>query len=231
MEGRDEINKKWEDKWITGKAPWHKINVNPFLTEFFYRFSDGDFTDKRVYVPLCGKALELKWLYDKGMCVVGVELSELAVKSFFEEHNLTYQVETCPLGPVYRHDNHLSIFLCDIFKVDTTVLGGAFDYLWDRGAFEAMVYKEQQKYCDMLDSVLSSKAQGLVECIEYERSMHPGPPYSIPKDEFLKLTDGKFDAEQLCARKNSDLPEWYRTNHPGLVDSVRTMYYIKRDTV
>ena len=231
MTEREEINKVWKEKWDEGRSPWHQEETNPHLKEFFHLLDDGNLKGKRIFLPLCGKTVDLKWLYDHGMSVVGVDVVELAVKGFFEDNNLDYQIEDSPLLPdckIYRHDDRLSIFVCDIFKVDAALLGGPCDYLWDRGALVAMVYDEQQKYWNIVDSILSPTAQALIECFEFDRTQHPGPPHSIPEDDLLQLLHGKFVVEQVCHRKNEDLPEGYATSHPALVESIRTMYYIKR---
>ncbi|CAN7989162.1 unnamed protein product, partial [Ixodes hexagonus] len=53
--------------------------------------------DAQVFVPLCGKALELKWFYEKGHRVVGVEVVEDPVRAFFDENTLPYEESFCPV--------------------------------------------------------------------------------------------------------------------------------------
>ncbi|MPC79199.1 Thiopurine S-methyltransferase [Portunus trituberculatus] len=57
----------------------------------------------RVLVPLCGKSPDMRWLYDRGNTVVGVEGAEKPVKEFFELHtDLRHTVEDVPFGKVYK---------------------------------------------------------------------------------------------------------------------------------
>lgn len=42
----------------------------------------------RVFVPLCGKSLDMIWLAQQGHEVIGVELSPVAVEDFFRENGL-----------------------------------------------------------------------------------------------------------------------------------------------
>jgi thiopurine S-methyltransferase len=37
----------------------------------------------KVFVPFCGKVLEMKWLAENGHVVVGVEVSEDSIMQFF----------------------------------------------------------------------------------------------------------------------------------------------------
>ena len=48
----------------------------------------------RIFVPMCGKSVDLRWLADNGHTVVGVEMAGIAVKSFFEENQLEFTTET-----------------------------------------------------------------------------------------------------------------------------------------
>lgn len=97
-------------------------------------------TEVRFFFPLCGKAVDMKWyvqlyqraifllpllfscssscvaprLADMGHSVVGVEISEKAIKQFFEENKLSYSeapVPSIPGAKVYKvHDNPVLIF-------------------------------------------------------------------------------------------------------------------------
>lgn len=48
--------------------------------------------DATVFVPLCGKSLDIGYLASLGYRVVGVELSELAVEQLFRSLGITPQV-------------------------------------------------------------------------------------------------------------------------------------------
>ena len=45
-----------------------------------------------ILVTLCGKSLDLLWLCEQGHDVVGVELSEIAVKQLFEENGIPHSI-------------------------------------------------------------------------------------------------------------------------------------------
>ena len=45
------------------------------------------------YLPLCGKAGDLLWLYNKGHNILGVEGVEAIVKEFFVENKIEYSVK------------------------------------------------------------------------------------------------------------------------------------------
>lgn len=51
----------------------------------FYLFVLGIKKGGCIFVFLCGKMLDIKWLLDNGYEVVGVELSELVIMVLFED--------------------------------------------------------------------------------------------------------------------------------------------------
>jgi thiopurine S-methyltransferase len=75
--GRD--NHLWRDS----DTDFHQQAVNQLLTRFWQRPQHG--RGSRVFVPLCGKSLDMIWLAQRGYEVIGVELSPIAVRAFFLE--------------------------------------------------------------------------------------------------------------------------------------------------
>ena len=68
----------WESRWQEDRIGFHRKEVNPYLV----RFSDQLLYQNpdRVFVPLCGKTLDLYWLTTKTKKVIGVELVSKAVQ-------------------------------------------------------------------------------------------------------------------------------------------------------
>ena len=48
-------NEDWAKRWIDGKTAWHKNTPNERLLKYFPQET------KRVFVPLCGKTVDLIW--------------------------------------------------------------------------------------------------------------------------------------------------------------------------
>lgn len=64
----------WNDLWANNKNHWHIERPHQMLVKYenWLRIVENC-NDVRVLVPLCGKSVDLKWLYDRGYEVVGVE--------------------------------------------------------------------------------------------------------------------------------------------------------------
>ena len=77
----------WHDRWRNDEIGFHQRKFNRHLVKHWPTF--GSQPEARVFVPLCGKSLDLIWLAERGHAVVGCEISEIAVASFFGEAGLT----------------------------------------------------------------------------------------------------------------------------------------------
>lgn len=73
----------WHNRWQMNQTGWHDRDVNRLLITHFPSLNVPP--GGRVFVPLCGKSLDLGWLLSHDYAVAGAELSELAVTQFFAE--------------------------------------------------------------------------------------------------------------------------------------------------
>ena len=73
----------WHDRWETNRIGFHEDQPNPLLVTHFPELSVQD--GGRLFVPLCGKTLDIHWLLSRGYRVAGAELSEVAIQQLFEE--------------------------------------------------------------------------------------------------------------------------------------------------
>lgn len=71
----DKTNKTlefWDQQfWAKNDAPWQLEDPNEALVKHLDKLVVNQ--NDRILVPLCGKSVDMKWLYEKGYNVVGVE--------------------------------------------------------------------------------------------------------------------------------------------------------------
>ncbi|ELT90016.1 hypothetical protein CAPTEDRAFT_225489 [Capitella teleta] len=124
---------------------------------------------QKIFVPLCGKSLDMKWLLDEGHTIVGVEYVPKAVMEFFKEQNIQYTVHEVPAisGTLYKSsDGRLRLYCCDFFTFNSEIESG-FDAVWDRASFVAIPADRQIEYADIILSLMSPHARYLMESYEY----------------------------------------------------------------
>ncbi|XP_076060604.1 thiopurine S-methyltransferase-like [Oratosquilla oratoria] len=191
----------WSNYWTSGGVYWQLDGLNYVLADFHERLlepDDGSTQAKRVFVPLCGKTVDMKWLYDRGHLVTGVEAVQKPIVEFFDEHRLSYVEETLPWATLYKSENgRLKIYQCDIFSVDPDHLG-KFDAVWDRGSLVAIYERDRERYASLLKSLFSPSARYLLSAISYDPSpCYEGPPYSLPQAAVYHLFGDVCDCELL----------------------------------
>jgi thiopurine S-methyltransferase len=80
------------DERTVGEAGWHLDTVHPQLlkhAEALLPTGDGDGAcGCRVWVPLCGKSVDMRLLAISGHRVFGVELSGVAIDQLFDDFQL-----------------------------------------------------------------------------------------------------------------------------------------------
>lgn len=126
----------WLNRWEENRTGWHLSRANDNLIKHFsaLKLKSGN----RVFIPLCGKTLDIHWLLKQGFQVVGVELSELAVKQLFK--NLELFPEVTQLGAFKSyHSDGLNVLVGDFFDLTATNLG-PIDAIYDRAALVALPY-------------------------------------------------------------------------------------------
>ncbi|MDH5455935.1 MAG: thiopurine S-methyltransferase [Gammaproteobacteria bacterium] len=168
-------NDAWLERWEVGRTGWHEPGGNRNLQRHW------EWSGKRVLVPLCGKTPDLLWLEQAGNDVVGVELSGIAVREFFAENGIEYELLSGGL-PHYRAiDRRISIYCGDYFEFEAE----PFDAHYDRGGLVALSPELRTRYARHTSSLLEQEARQFVITVEYDQAVCDGPPYSIGANEML----------------------------------------------
>lgn len=187
----------WHERWETKNIPFHETKPNPILVKHFGRLSLKKHA--RVFVPLCGKTLDIGWLLGKGYQVAGAELSRIAVEELFAELGLKPKVEEAKKGGLLRFSGkNIDIFNGDIFGVTRAKLGRV-DAIYDRAALVALPEEVRKRYAGHLRQITKGAPQLLVT-YDYDQKAMEGPPFSISNVEVVDRY-GKFYDLNLVASK------------------------------
>ncbi|MCZ4373489.1 thiopurine S-methyltransferase [Vibrio diazotrophicus] len=180
----------WHSKWASNQIGFHLDDVNPLLIEHWHR-SEPKREDK-IFVPLCGKSEDLVWLATKHNQVHGVELSSIAVRSFFAEHFYTpLVIQLNAHHELYQFDE-LSIYTGDYFTAPVET----YDIVYDRAALVALPEDMRKEYVERLKSLLNPGGRILLVTLDYEQHEMAGPPFSVPQEEIEQLF-AEFSVERL----------------------------------
>ena len=188
----------WHQRWEKNEIAFHESQANPVLVSHFNELSLGK--GSRVFVPLCGKTLDISWLLSNGYRVAGAELSQIAIEQLFMELGL--QPEISRVGEVEQwSDKNLDICVGDIFAVSRKMLGPV-DAIYDRAALVAFPEEMRNRYTAHLTEI-TGKAPQLLICYDYDQSLMPGPPFSIRNEEVHRHYADTYEVSLLAS---TDVP-------------------------
>ena len=209
----------WINKWELGQIGFHNPKPHPFLISNLDSLNLAQ--RSRIYLPLCGKTVDIAWLLERGFRVVGVELVRKAIDELFEELQLTPAITVVGELLHYQAEN-LDIFVGDVFALDQELLGPV-DAIYDRAALVALPSETRIEYARHLIDSTQQAAQLLVT-FEYDQAQMSGPPFSISEVEVIQHYGERFKIEL-----QDQVGEAFRGSFPA-IERVWSLTPLQKDT-
>jgi thiopurine S-methyltransferase len=183
----------WQERWQTRQIGFHQSSIHPFLERWWPTLHAEP--PGRVYVPLCGKSLDMIWLAVRGHRVVGTELVGAAVQEFFGEVGTAAQSEV--IGPFRRHvAGSFEILEGDAFALTPELLGPV-QGAYDRAALVALPPAMRERYVASFARLMPTGSRTLLVAFEYPQRLKAGPPFSVEPDEVTRLYGRDFVVREL----------------------------------
>ena len=188
----------WQKKWAEEKIGFHQKHVNKRLEERWAALDAP--AGCPVFVPLCGKSLDMLWLHRQGHPVLGVEISEKAVGDFFAENALPVERETHGAFVLWRGTGEaegIRLLVGDFFALEPADLAevGAF---YDRASLIAMGEGFRVRYARHLAAIVPGGVPGLLLTIDYDPARMQGPPFPVPDALTRELLGSAFHIDELA---------------------------------
>jgi thiopurine S-methyltransferase len=171
----------WLDRWEEGRIGFHQAQTNPHLARYWSQLGARG----PVFVPLCGKSLDMLWLRAHGHEVLGIELAPRAVEDFFSENRLEPEVRQ--QGPFKRWARDgLVILQGDFFDLRAGDLAGITG-VYDRASLIALPPEMRRDYVRQMQQILPQGFLGLLITMEYPDGEMAGPPFPVGEAEVRDL--------------------------------------------
>ncbi|HEY0800313.1 MAG TPA: thiopurine S-methyltransferase [Steroidobacteraceae bacterium] len=183
----------WHDRWRTAQIGFHQSAVDRHLTAYWPKLNLA--AQAHVFVPLCGKSLDLLWLRDQGYTVTGVEISAVAVESFFMEHGIPARRRSLDDFDVYEADR-LALFRGDFFKLTPALLGNV-SAVYDRAALISCTPELRTEYVECVTALTRPGTEMLLIAVEYPQAEMSGPPFCVTSDDIDRLYGNRHTIDQL----------------------------------
>ena len=190
----------WHNKWEINQVGFHLEYVHPLLERNLKLFNVNSVlknpkcTSAKIFIPLCGKTLDIGFLLAQGYDVVGIELSDIAVKSVFEQLNLTPDISPWAGGEKYQSDC-LTIYVGDYFKLSQQDLG-AIAWVYDRAALIALPDTMRLEYAQHMAKITQFAPQLLIT-LDYDQQIAAGPPFAVSNQEVEALYGGSYPIQLI----------------------------------
>lgn len=161
----------WFNSWeLEGHyTSFHRKDIHPYAIKYLPPFA---LEGQTVFVPLCGKSLDLLYFSRFATRVIGVEIVEKAIIQFFEENQLAYR----QIGSRFVSGN-ITILCRDFFSLNREDVG-AFDIVYDRASLVALPSAMRMRYLQTLEWLTPVGTLSLLNTLEYGPIL-PSPPFSI----------------------------------------------------
>ena len=182
----------WHNRWDTLQLGWHRDEFNDLLEKHW--FSINPPKDCEVLVPLCGKSLDMVWLAKQGYKVVGLELVQQAIETFFLENNLDSSSIKAEKHTKYSSPP-FTIYQGNIFDLQSGMVQA--DAWYDRAAMVALPNSVREQYVKQIYNQTKPGAVGLLITFSYPEEQMEGPPFSLPDHLVMEYFSNGFEVECL----------------------------------
>ncbi|GIU06583.1 MULTISPECIES: thiopurine S-methyltransferase [unclassified Shewanella] len=207
----------WHDKWDAQQIGFHLSAVNPLLVKYWPQLELA--ANTQVFVPLCGKSLDMCFLAELGHDVLGCELNELAVQQFYRENALAVDTRTVAEHQRF-HTEQVTIYQGDIFSLDAAEMPSTKAF-YDRAALIAWPEEMRLAYARQLAKLIPTSSIGLLITLDYPQAELNGPPFAVSDDWVQANLADDFEIERLaCEDVLAENPRFVNKQVSWLTESV-----------
>lgn len=212
----------WHERWQRREIGFHQQRIHALLQRYWPKL--GLPQGSAVFVPLAGKSRDMGWLATQGHHVIGVELSDVAVREFFDEGALVANRSSAGAFEIFSA-GPFKLYCGDFFELTGDVLKDVVA-VYDRAALIALPPQMRAAYAETLARILPREAIIFLIAIDYPEGEITGPPFSVSPDEVLRLYGDWFEIEVLESRDG--LADSDNLKKRGVTRLEETAYLLRR---
>jgi len=198
---------QWSNMWQNDRTFWHLDKPHNYVVKHSSPLPKGS----NVFIPLCGKTVDIKWFYENGFVVHGLEFEKKAIIEFFKQFNFPYtEIKLSDDITVFKTpDSKIQLFQGDFFKFNETYIDNKYDLIWDRASFVAVNFDDREKYVKILNDLLNKNGKILLSTINYQQGSMMGPPHCISPEDVRKYFGAVFEVKFL---ESTDISKGFPNN-------------------
>ena len=206
----------WHERWQQSNIGFHQAETEPLLQKHWPALDVAE--GATVFVPLCGKSLDMVWLAGQGHRVIGAELSQIAIDDFFADLEIEPETRR-EAGFTVKTAGPYELWCGDIFELAASVTRGVAG-IYDRAALIALPPDMRRAYAEKLTELAHGAAKSLLITLEYDQSVLSGPPFSVWGDEVERLFQANWRIAPLGREQTRALSPKFREHGLDTVGQV-----------
>lgn len=206
----------WFNFWDRDKPGFHEGRVNAYLEQYLqlYDLKPGD----TIFMPLCGKAVDILWLSQQEFKVIGVELSGVAIESFFNESGLDYEKTQAEHFVIYKTP-YITLYHGDYMDLRSEQLASC-ALVYDRASIVAIESFNRSSYFRQMIDIIPQDIPMLLITLDYDQEIMKGPPFSVPVSEITDLYQSNYRIKLLQTNEQiNERPRWKELGLESLLES------------
>nr|AAW25275.1 SJCHGC01817 protein [Schistosoma japonicum] len=197
-------SESWLRRWDTNQTGWHINFVHRSLIAFWNELCPSDTPANRLFIPLCGKSVDMEWLYQNKSCqIIGCDIAENPLRQFVNDHKslnmkerLVYFKNGENVLMFHTDDNRLRLYCCSLFSMDSAP-EEPFNLIWDRGSFVAIHPSLRSNYVTLITNITTKDVRWLQETLNYPPGVHNTAPCSSTDEEMKLLYNKDYNMKLL----------------------------------
>lgn len=211
----------WIERWAQRQTGFHQPEFNRYLLRYWPEL--GVTAPAVVFIPLCGKTLDMLWLRSQGYEVIGVECAEQACREFFAENQIDHDVEQTAEFLKFSADG-VTMYCGDVFALRAEDLSEV-AAVFDRGSMVALPPALRNAYVRHMKTILPPQANVLLVTMDYAQEEMEGPPFAVTQQEVIADYQDRFTVTQHLFQ--DVLEENPRFRERGLSALAEAVYSLK----
>ncbi len=211
----------WVERWKNKDTGFHLCDIHPDLQAYFGRLSLKE--SDTVFIPLCGKTLDIHFFLQAKCKIIAVEMVELAVQQLFENLQINPQVSAWKHGKCYQSKN-LTVYVGNVFDLSDEQLNSV-NIVYDRAAFIALPYNLHAPYSRLIKEIANPDKQMLIT-VEFDASKLQGPPFLLLPDNIKQYYGNQYQIELLHQEETINNEPNFQEK--GLTSLMRKTYLLSK---
>lgn len=214
----------WLNRWETGNIRFNQPTPHRFLIKHYQ--SLGLHPHEQVFVPLCGKSIDMIWIMAQDQRVIGVEISPIAILDFLKENKLDAVEFKDGAFQVYQNAS-FTLYNGDLFNLTAKHLS-EIKAVYDRGSLTAMPPNTlRSQYVDWVKNTIPENCKILLVVLEHGAPDVMEPPFSTTLEEVNLCFANQFSVTQLEREYIAEIPAHWEAR--GVHDLYECAYLLQKN--